>query len=519
MIIIYLRKSRADSPLESVQEVLERHERQLQEYALKTFGEVIPEENIYREIVSGETIENRPEMRKVLQLIESPLIKGVLVIEPQRLSRGDLIDCGTIVQTFKYSNTKVYTPRKVYDLKDRYDEKFFTDELMRGSEFLEYTKEILNRGKLASVNEGNYIASVPPYGYDRTYIQTGHKKSPTLKVNEDEAQVVKMIFDMYGNQNMSPYAIAKTLNDMGIKPRKANHFTPATVDEFISNIVYVGKVKWNSRKTEKNFVNGKIEKTRRRNQDAIIVDGKHEAIIDEELFNRVQERKGKNPRAKKDRQLRNPFANLVKCQCGRGMTMKVYKNKDGVERAKPRLECNQYRVCGTRSVLLESFEEAVIESLREVLSDFELSIKNGTNDSHKSTQSQLDMVMKELSKLEERQETLFELLESKTYTEQMFIKRNKALAEEREKLESTYKQLKTQIPQEAPLNNEEIVVKLSQALDMLKGESVSAKIKNDYLSAIIEKIVYTPNPEYNASKKRADAWSGEVFEIDIFLKS
>lgn len=62
--IIYLRKSRQDNENETIEEVLARHEKQLQEYAIKTFGYRIKEENIYREIVSGETIEDRIEIKK-----------------------------------------------------------------------------------------------------------------------------------------------------------------------------------------------------------------------------------------------------------------------------------------------------------------------------------------------------------------------------------------------------------------------------------------------------------------------
>ena len=87
--VIYLRKSRADNPNESVEEVLAKHEEMLQEYAMKELGVKIPEEWIFREVVSGETIEERPKMSEVLKLLENPNVKGVLVVEPQRLSRGD----------------------------------------------------------------------------------------------------------------------------------------------------------------------------------------------------------------------------------------------------------------------------------------------------------------------------------------------------------------------------------------------------------------------------------------------
>ncbi|MDE5769256.1 MAG: recombinase family protein, partial [Oscillospiraceae bacterium] len=77
---IYLRKSRADSELETVEEVLRRHEKILQEYALKNLGGTISEECIYREIVSGETIQNRPMMCRLLEQIQKENCTGVLVV-------------------------------------------------------------------------------------------------------------------------------------------------------------------------------------------------------------------------------------------------------------------------------------------------------------------------------------------------------------------------------------------------------------------------------------------------------
>ena len=57
--LLYLRKSRQDDPTETVEEVLAKHEAQLQEWAERELGARIPEENIYREIVSGESIDAR----------------------------------------------------------------------------------------------------------------------------------------------------------------------------------------------------------------------------------------------------------------------------------------------------------------------------------------------------------------------------------------------------------------------------------------------------------------------------
>ena len=152
-VIMYLRKSRSDNADLSLQEVLARHERQLQEFAGKEYGVPLPESQIYREVVSGETIADRPVMSAIMSLLETGGVQGVLVIEPQRLSRGDMEDCGHLINVFRYTDTKVITPAKTYDLTEEYDRKFFEMELTRGNDYLEYTKRILNRGRIRSVKE------------------------------------------------------------------------------------------------------------------------------------------------------------------------------------------------------------------------------------------------------------------------------------------------------------------------------------------------------------------------------
>ena len=160
--LLYLRKSRQDDPNETIEQVLAKHERELQDIAERHFGGRIPESNVYREIGSGESIKERSEIQKVLARLEDPNIKGVLVMDCSRLSRGDLMDCAIIVDSFRFSNTLVATRYDMYDLNNKRDRKSFKDELLRGNDYLEYTKDILNRGREIAVKRGCYLGKVPP---------------------------------------------------------------------------------------------------------------------------------------------------------------------------------------------------------------------------------------------------------------------------------------------------------------------------------------------------------------------
>ena len=205
--LLYLRKSRADNPDESVEEVLSKHEKLLQDYFEREIGRRIPEDCIYREIVSGgESLEERIEISKVLSRVEDKEVLGVACADAQRLSRGSLTDCDTLIDRFRYTNTLVITPSMTYNLENKMERRFVQDELMRGRDYLDYVKEVLWRGRCQSAMQGKYCSSVAPYGYNSVKIC----KDWTLEPNEN-ADIVRMIFSWYVYDDLTPLKIADRL--------------------------------------------------------------------------------------------------------------------------------------------------------------------------------------------------------------------------------------------------------------------------------------------------------------------
>lgn len=182
-IIEYFRKSRQDDPTQTVEEVLEKHRQIIDRWVDDNLSGPVPESNIYMERVSGETIKDRSEIQKVLSRIESPAIRAVLVVEPQRLSRGDLEDAGRIINAFRYSNTLIITPQRIYDLRDDADRMVFEMELKQGNQYLEYTKHILFRGRTAAAQKGAFIAAYAPFGYDKVTVDKIKSRPPCEVVN------------------------------------------------------------------------------------------------------------------------------------------------------------------------------------------------------------------------------------------------------------------------------------------------------------------------------------------------
>lgn len=540
-ILLYLRKSRTDDPLLTVEEVLAKHEAMLDEWAERNINGRIPDENRYREIVSGETIADRPLIREILKRMESPKIKAILVVEVQRLSRGDLEDAGRLIKLLRYTNTLVITPQKTYDIRDEYDRDSFERELKRGNEFLEYTKKIMGRGKLLSVSQGNFIGSVPPYGYDKTWVMDGRRKCPTLAINQEQANVVRMIFDMYVKQDLGRPTICYRLDDMGVKPPKGEYWSPAALKDLLQNVHYIGKVKWNWRKTVTVVEDSEISKTRPKSKigEYLIYDGRHEAIISEELFNAAQEKVGRNHRAKVTTKVRNPLASLVYCKCGRAMTLRTYKSHEG----KPRLVCDGQAYCHTGSCTYEEMLQLVTDILEQCIADFEIRIKNDQSDAIKLHENLLKTLEKKMQDLETRELNMWESQSHPDPAQRMpqdiFKRLNEKLLQEKEDVKEAMCNARKSMPD--PIDYQEKLVRFQDALEALQDPEASAEHKNRLLKACIDRIEYSrekperiKNPEKRTKKngreggkgkslkpnplKTGATWTTPEIELDVKLK-
>lgn len=480
--IMYLRKSRADSPHESVEEVLEKHETILQEMAVRDLGGRIPEHCIFREVVSGETVSERPQMMAVLSRIEDPKLKAVLVVEPQRLSRGDLEDCGKVVNAFRYSGTEIITTNMVYDLTNKMQRKFFEQELLRGNDYLEYTKEILLRGRIAAVKRGCYIGNIPPFGYNKIINEDGDS---TLEPNEF-APAVLMAFEMYVNEGKTYLQIARHFDSLGIKPYRSKVWEKCSIRAILGNRHYIGLVYFGQTRKEKSVENGQIVVHARKQakEDVIIAKGKHKAIVPLELFEAAQEKKDNNPRAKWDMPLQNPLAGLIWCKnCGKALAQHPYPH------AETRIECRNRHGCNANSAKLREVIEAVVFALEmEHLPELEVKLHNDEGKSATIQKKQIEKMRLELDELHVKEERQHDLLESGTYSEETFLKRNKALHIEIEALKSKIYEAKQNLPKDIDYQGK--IIKLKDAIAGMRDDTLSAEQKNRLLKAIVQRIEY-----------------------------
>lgn len=501
---IYLRKSRADIELEKIEhfETLARHKKILLEVAKKMKLNVV---KIFEEIVSGESIQARPQMQQLLDEVSAGLYDNVLVMEVERLARGNTRDQGIVAETFQYSSTKIVTPAKVYDPQNEFDQEYFEFGLFMSRREYKTIQRRLNTGRLSSTQDGNYIGSKPPYGYD---IVHPDKKTYTLAFNE-ETKYLKMMKDWRLNDNMSSGQIARKLTSMGVPTRSGNTvWNSATVTGILINPVYAGYVKWNSRKTIKHIEDGQVIRSRPRakQKDIILAEGKHPAVFTKDEHERLVASFDMNsPTLHIHKELVNPLAGLIFCKkCGKAMTFHKYKGCQ--ERFVHQVHGTD---CKVKSSSVNKVIEILIQSLEEQINAFQTLVNLGVEKQSNNSELVIAEYEKDLTNLKKQREKLFDYFERELYSEEEFLERKKSLANRIDKLEQLIYEEKKKAP--VQVNYKAKIISFQEAVNTLKNDTIPAKQKNQLLKQIIKKIEYSNDGTVGFN-------TSGVVHLDVYFK-
>lgn len=515
---LYLRKSRADVEAEKAgdEDTLLRHEKLLMQIAKSKNLNIT---DIYREIVSGETISARPQMQKLLSAVGQGIYNGVLVVEVERLARGDTVDQGLVAQAFKFSNTLIITPNKTYDPNNEFDEEYFEFGLFMSRREYKTINRRLQRGRLASVQEGKFVGSTPPFGYDKVKIETD--KGFMLVPNPNEAPTVKLIFSLYVNglpqndgsvKRLGVSLICRYLNEHAIPNRTGNVWVPATIRDMLRNVVYDGKIRWNWRPTQKKMINGtvKLERKRTPSDTWTLVDGLHESLIDHDTFEKAQALIDSNPPrpiGEKDT-VRNPLAGIIVCEkCGR----KMVRRPKGNRQREDVIMC-ACTSCDNVSVYLRFLETAVLDGLKDWVDIYKLECANGktNSDTIDALTEQRKIISKQIKDYENQREKVYTLLEQGIYSTEIFLQRLKVISDKLDEANSSLSESDKLIADEQQrIHGRTSIIPKIENLLAAYGTIDSVADKNDMLKEVIEKVVY--------SKDKGGRWADPSdFQIKIY---
>lgn len=481
---IHLRKSRADLEAEArgEGESLQRHRKRLLDLAQRMGLDIVAE---YCELISGDKLSDRPEMQRLLNDVAAGMYDGVLDVEISRLTRGDLMDQGRIINTFKYSSTKIITPEHTYDLSEDWDEDVITSDMMMARREYKYIKKRLQRGRLASASEGLW-QSPAPFGYRKIKIQRG--KGWTLEPDPDTAPLVRMIFDLYANEGAGGAKIAERLNALGSVTPKGNPWTAGAIGKLSQNPVYIGKVRWNDRVSITRIVDGQLVVRREKCGTPIISDGKHPAIVPMELWEAAQRSRKSHDKTRKHSSVpaRNPLAGLVYCAvCGKSMIRKDNGNANGSKY--DLLRCTTPG-CPTVATALSIVEQAIINTLSAWLTAYSASDAGQTALRVSPRKEAISAARANLQRLTAQRDRIFAAYEDGAYDAQTFVARRSAKDAEIASAEQAIHDLE----RETVSAEDAIIAELPEirtALDLYKL-ATDPMDKNKILKHVISRVEY-----------------------------
>ena len=285
---------------------------------------------------SGKSIEGRLQFNQMMEDVKSGKdnVSYVLVFKLSRFGRNaaDVLSTLQVMQDFGVN---------LICVEDGIDSSKDAGKLMISvlSAVAEIERENIRvqtmEGRIQKAREGKWNGGFAPYGYKLV--------NGKLEINEEEAVAIRTIYDQYVNTDIGSNGISKYLENHGIRKIQRQNgknplFDAHLVRLILKNPVYCGKIAYGRRKTEK--VHGTRNEYRLVEQDDfLLVDGLHEAIISEEVWNAAQAKliaqakkyehvnKGKDERT-------HLLSGIVRCPvCGAGMygNKSIKYKKDGTK--------------------------------------------------------------------------------------------------------------------------------------------------------------------------------------------
>lgn len=429
--VIYSRVSTEDQSNQRAIDELEQYAKYQRMKVLK----------IFHEKISGAVkAKERTEFNSLLKFIEKEKVDTILVWELSRLGRS-MADVMNTIEVLSEKGINVYIKKEGFNTLDKGKKSVMTNIIISViSGFAEMERETIKARSKSGIRAnvaggGSGTGVIKAYGFKKV----GKK----LEVDEDEAEIVKLIFSKYLS-GLGTMAIAKYLNEKKVPTRYNKLFSEKKVN--INGIEKEGKkFKWVDG-TIWSILNNTIYKGERKHAGEIF---KVPAIIKEATFNEVQKRLGENYNKKGiNVKHENPLSNLLMCGlCGRSYFL--HKRSNGKDNAYKCLSKRYDEYCGNTSINYDKLNDALFKLCQPLIFNDVIerpSAKKALRERKDNLQSELSTVDKSIQALSKKLDKIFdsfleEMITKKKYSEmksdidEMILKENEKRKWVLEKLE------------------------------------------------------------------------------------
>lgn len=440
--------------------------------------------------ISGKEMTRREQLQRLLKDAEQGLFQEVIVWKFNRMSRKnkDLLE---IVDWLEKHNVHFRSFSENFDTSTPMGR--FALQMMGAVGELERNTIVENvklgmkqRAREGFFNGGSCLGyeSVKPTETDRN----------TLRIVPAEAPTVRKIFSLYA-AGKGLRSIANQLNREGHRTNKGNTFGSDSIRQIITNPIYIGHIRYNR------FEDWSEKRRKGKTSEAIIVEGRHEAIIDQELWDKVQRLfQQKSKVSPRQQQSENLLTGLIRCpECNTPMVASRTVNylKDGTKVTRRYYSCGQFRskgssVCHANSVKAEEAENYVLKRVKRVLNHPQLlaDITKAANDklinNQESLRQELPAIVAKLEQLADKKRKILDVYELEDLDRETLGKRLREITAEEHSLSLRKSEIEAGLRQEVREVPETLLRSLLMRFDLLLEQAPVEQKKMLLLMAVKE---------------------------------
>ncbi len=449
--------------------------------------------------ISGKAMDNRPELQRMLSDAKHSRFDEVIVWKVNRLGRNHL-ELLKIVQQLERYNVDFRSHTEPFDTTTPTGKLMFSMIASIGQFERETIVENVKAGMKQRASQGLFNGG-RMLGYYSEKVADERIKSKLVIIPE-EADIVRMIFDMYIN-GFGFKKISNKINDFGFRTINGNLFSIYAVRDIVMNPTYAGFIRYNNR--TKNRKNNDAE-------SAHIYKGQHDPIITEEIWNQAQAIM--QSRAHGPRKVHKGvflLTGLLKCpECGSSMVAgRSTHKRNGKKVMYHYYQCSRYKnygrnACKPNSIRQEYAEKYVVDKLNKftVNDEFIERVISKLNSQSKTKSEPLFHKLTDLerskSKCDVKRERILDLYESGDIDKVVFRERINRFEEDVDRINTQIKEIKKELEESKALDQ----IPTEYVKLMIHSFSKIFKVSNRdqrkvLLNLIIDKITVGSNKKIN----------------------
>lgn len=438
---------------------------------------IIIDESYIDEAKTGTKVAGRDAFYNLIREVKNGNINSIVVYKLSRMFRN-------AQESQYYRDLFRNKSVKIISVTEHIDEESTSGRLSTNilSVIDQYQSEIISDHVKSSMREmvrqGYYTGGRVIFGYKLQAFKHGSKERKKFIIDENEAEIVTMIFEMYAKgQNRAQ--IMNILIAQDITDRMKNFFPTDQLRSMLLNDFYIGVRRYSTQ-----------------GYDDIVIENSHPAIIDISLWNMVQDRlkirRNITPRKKKHSY---PFTGKIYCECGSHcFGISGFSTRNGQRYEYCSYVCakkKKYRTCSVSQFSKERLEETVIKKINQhILNASKIDdLANEIFKQYKSLPNDLNREIsdcnKEITSLNKRIDVLIDMRINGELSGELIKQRSAPLEEQLYKAQKKLTALSNQ--HNSVITLDKVKNYLSEML--IKSSIMTEEVKEELFNQFVDKII------------------------------